>query len=580
MGFFDFFGNSVKREFDNFISNDENLKALKSYVRNVYEITPDMSNSDKVLFKDCMNAVSEDFLPQIIGTSSMTEWPKEVKKYVVQNEPYILRVYRVRLKYSTLQRRAAYLYSRYAHDGIFAHVFGEKYDRKYNWNDATDEECQYILDRTELLVDKAKSLQEAKNKRKAELRLRLKPQADARKIRSLVAIQKKSKSLIYNSSERSELYPVILDKVKNCYDMPRKWPGLKWFMNELNWAKVGRLSELTEGQLIYLLSYETDINKQIEARNKIFSLKEKYKEDDVFNRVVASVLGQEERVGHMSYEQISQILDNQDEFERESQALKNIRTQVGDLSFAKQFLESQDLNFDHDGILSLTDNDSWEEYIKENYSEIIFKGWIEKQNRCVDFEKNFYLTDMTDFVCKKLRMIVHKVSEETGDDYKNYLVFNHFIRYDFSDNLFPFVSSTSIELTDLIDSNQLLTDIKSGKTKINVTIIDSIVVFLKHLNYHYSSNLTVLLVTQEEPELSKSILHRLIMILKRKRIDYIGYDSLDEHCVRDHIVAVELISRVHGFHDVCRDLTRRYPDHTLCYISVFNELTKNNLSVS
>lgn len=208
MSIFDIFKPQWEKRFDDLLENHQ--KALEAYLKGEYAVYPDMRIDDRLLIKEYMTTYEKATYPK-----SIEELTANDKKELVSYSDDIIRVYRAFAKYDTKQKRVKSLMERFQSDNVFNSVFDNNDYLGNNWSvDSLDDfQLDFILDKYQMLVDKASKIKEDKEKRLAGQRRKLLERVYIKQADQLIKKQKESDAVLSIDNINPEIVKVLRNKV-------------------------------------------------------------------------------------------------------------------------------------------------------------------------------------------------------------------------------------------------------------------------------------------------------------------------------------------------------------------------------
>jgi hypothetical protein len=578
MSIFNFFDSSWKKKFEEFISEPFNARALKSFIRNSYEIYDDMRTDDKILLHECESLVSSDFLPLVPENTQIKDWPKEAKKYVLDNEQYIISVYKAYEKYSTLQKRVIQLRIRYSKDNIFRNVFKTLYDQNTDWENLSYSECMSILTRSDDLILAAHINLEMKKSKERALKMKMAERAKAKRISILIKKQQSQESIISLPTEHSDLTSVLDTKVNSCFGLPSGQETFNRICKSTFGNPSKNIEDLTDSQLIFLLANEVMIKEHIKGLETIYLLADSYKEHSIFSRVMAFLVGEYETIDNLNHKQVWTIISQISEFEAEKKILDEVYSNPIRSEYMIDYLTTNDYEFDHNGVLCCLSNLSdFDHYIYIHDRIKKFKEWMGNQAEYNLKSKLCAQNTLGGFNTRELKMYVNTIKEDGGDA-KKIMTFNHYSKYEFT-QITPNIKDRISRYKWIYSNCNLMNEIRLSVKTCDSIIITDIANFIAKLDGELCHDLTIIFVPSDQNifMLKNRQLSELTKRLNISRIQYIKYNPHKNETIKSNIIVIEVISDVEPFRNVCRAIAKQYPYHTLGYISLFSELTKKQV---
>lgn len=521
MSFFNFFDNSWEKSFNELLAT--NREAVDYYIKNKYKVYNDMRPDDKSLIEDYLKTYDTVFLPLTTYIEPIEKLSKEAKKYIVQRKNEVIRLYSAFSKYSSPRKRVLYLYSRFKKDDIFDKVFGDYLGDNYDINRLDYEQIIYILDNYQDLLFLVSEIREKRIKKQKELRDRLRERAMERKISELI--------------NRQQNLPTEISLTKKHSEMTKR------------------------------------------LRSLVDELISDYNSNGIFERVCRSLYTSFKLTDSLPDSQYINILAHKSYMEKEKKFFELIGQESCDESAYKSFLKTKEFEDNHEAVIyGLEHFVEFKIYMIAHEKYAQSQLWINIQKSINDIGKKLADNLLPDFRCRTLKMYIDTIdinSEQT----KKVLPFNHYSQHDYT------YEEKTIERTStsyVYYNKHTAMDAKNSIITCSQNTINNISQFVFNLmDQSNDGGVSVVLGTSGADDVERynnfhfwSLRNRMI----KHGINCTNLVDLDSCIIKKHIIVVEMVSEVERLRDTCRGLSKKFPGSTISYISLYNELTKVQLT--
>ncbi len=520
MSFFDFFDNSWKKSFNELLAT--NREAVDYYIKKKYKTYNDMRPDDKSLIEDYLKTYDTVFLPLTTYIEPIEKLSKEAKKYIVQRKNEVTRLYSAFSKYSSPRKRVLYLYSRFKKDDIFDKVFGDYLGENYDINRLDYEQIIYILDNYQDLLFLVSEIREKRIKKQKELRDRLRERAMERKISELI--------------NRQQNLPTEISLTKKHSEMTKR------------------------------------------LRSLVDELISDYNSNGIFERVCRSLYTDFELTDSLPDSQYINILAHKSDMEKEKKFFELIGQESCDESAYKSFLKTKELEDNHEGVVyGLEHFVELQIYMTAQEKHLQSLLWINIQKTINDTGKTLAENFLQDFRCRTLKMFIDAI-DINGELTKKVLPFNHYSQHDYT---YEEETVKRTRVSYVYRNKHSAMGVKNSIFTISQNTLDNISQFVFNLTDQSNDGgaIVVLGTSGADDIVRYNNFHfwSLRNIMIKHGINCINLVDLDRCNIKKHIIVVEMVSEVERLRDTCRGLSKKFPGSTISYISIYNELTKDQL---
>lgn len=578
MSIFDIFDSKWKKDFEEFARN--NGQALKAFMSNDYGIYNDMRTDDKLLITECRKLAINEF-PSIKGdASSIAELSKEAKKYILDHKNIIEGAYDAYQKYSTIDKRIKELAIRYRGGNIFMSTFGYMFrDGNFNIDELAEEDKEFILENIEKLSDAALEERAKKEKRKKELKEKLRNKARPRKIKQLVNQQKNHDSPLSWLPKHSDLSEELKQQVSEIYANYIVDNSFYWICSSLLGKRINpsNIQYLNDPECIFLIANKYRFEEKKETFDKLKAFYIKYKDDGVFSRVSYYFIRYRIVIADISEKDFQILESHEEDFAKEKNIFAQIKSIPSGMEYYTQYISQNNEKNDHEGILSCFGKglDDFKEFICIRKDIDDFNIWVNEQD---EFNKKLESASYNSLKyfkhCFK-RMYVNK----DGNSVKRLLTFIHYTYTQFTYEV-PSFTDERMGYSSIYSNLSYVNSINSGRIRFPEAVITELGDYIEKVNVALDHMLTVVWgsSSKDYPALfNNSYLGKLKGRLNKASIDNVDFRNMSNGLIKKNIIVVEVVSNVENFRSQCKAIAKRYSGHTIGYISLCNELTKNQV---
>lgn len=539
MAFFDIFI-PWKKKYNDFVTN--HYDDVLAYINNSYEVYNDMRQDHKTLFNEYQQQYEIE-IKYLVDDNSLETLSDDTKKYILKNKEHVLLLSKTFKIYATKKERVILLSKRFSVNNIFNKA-AFKFVKKNNIEEMTEEDYDTILDNYEYMVKKMTYVQNIKKKKQQELRDRLQKRI------------KERKEKLIEEKER-----IIAERIRKEKEEKKRIEQQK---------KQEELEKEYQKYEDHLDLYPFTFEKTVKLENKLvaFKLYDKFKDNDIFNRVVLSLFPEKDSSNIILKSKDIKLLNkNREDFDVEVEFFQKKLDDIDLKIFYLPFIKSKGLNDNHGAIMyCLYNMNAFEAFVNEHaYGwDVSFHRWNLNQSFADHYVDKLNIDDKV----FKTRMFVDTIFKEVYN--RTVLTFPHIIYYDMSGNG-----------NDLLRKRVKAAEcIKEGSANTPRTGLQDVHDLACSLSNYYSKDEAIFVFGNSDLDKSSLINHNnfyyLVRKLKQKKYDSIV--DLDDNTEQlKCVIVLEVVSSVENFRKTSKIISRKCPGAGIIYISIYGELTDNQI---
>lgn len=511
MSLFNIFTPSWKKQFDELVMVHHN--ALVSFLQNSYEVYPDMRIDDRIIIEEYKRNYDSSKYP-----TNINELTNDDKKELVANEDLIIRLAKTFSKYDSPEKRVKSLYNRFRMNGIFDSVFKNILGYGYDINNLSASQIEYVINGYDTLVEKASCYNENKQEKQRMLKEKLMTKVYERNAIALVNKQKNSDRPMMLSVDNNVLRDIIKKKIEILKSQYSEFSVYK-FVRRILLLEFENFPEISKD--IYILSKEHIFEESFRTFSMIkqFPVRQKYL------------------------------------------PLYLMSTNT------KDSLEKLFLNHDFDVL---------DEYAHNELQQLTC-SWIESQNKfnenIIDIAKSI----MPELRCPKVGTYVTIVNNDNVKELRRFLLVHLMLR-EFI-NLECALENNAMSLYTTYITSERYRNMIRHFDESNPSTSQKILNLLLTLKSKIYDNLQFVVIlgpsnSVNEKDFNKYHFKGLIDKLTQKYVRVIEFSDIDKIHAPKYVAVLDLFTEVKAFKENCKKILYKFPGVSICYLSIYNEMTK------